>query len=550
MKQLKTICRAFASSALLTVLVLLTACSSDTIIDDMTASADESQFVITVSRTKNAGNQNSDEPSKAPSRSWFDALSSALPSSADEVYMVSGMEDINPPGWNDPLGEAYSGELPVAKGPNKTQYAHDPVLNYLSVRWKAGDKIGIKTAANAASGSASWTQLNLTQGDGNTVADFSGLASATNGLSPTGSQDIVAVYPYNATGTYNFATQPGLISSLGNYDVRIDEGTLVNANVTDLYFRTKISVVRIDKTFFDMGAETKTRGKSELTVTIRGAGIGNRLAGVCSNNETVTAGNISATVAVDPSSGKPLEDVFLAFVPIDTDAAEFYVQIQSGSDTNTYSEYLFYKSHFQVGMMYNLKHPGSDISEQCIDFVDPKVEAILVQNFDTNRNGCISYREARSITYLGTAFENTSITRFPEFELFTSVQMLSTNSFSGCTALQEIILPEAIAEIPDNAFYQCWRLQAINLPKCTSIGLYAFLSCISLTTVSSPECTSIDRNAFEACDNLSTAYFPKCTSLGSSSFLDSGLTQLTLKTGCTGVNQAHIPSGCNITYVP
>ena len=525
---LKRFFGSLASAAAVMIFVLTSVgCSSDSIADDLPVNANGDSFLISIVGSKNSSGSNT---ANTMLRS-----SGGNESSYGDVYLVNKIEDIDPLDWNDPLGESYCGDFPQANGRHKTQYSHDPVLNYLSVRWKSGDQVGIKTLANAANNTAAWTRLDLTEGDGNVVADFSGLASNANGLQQTGSQDIIAVYPYSATGSYDFSTQPGVIGSLGDYDVRYDQGTMVNSKITDLYFETKIAVLRIDKTFFDLGSETKTLGKTELTVSVAGAGIGSSLTNVLSNAETVTAGTISATVAVDRTSGKPVEDVYLAFMPIDTDEAEFRISIQSGSDASTFSQYVFYKSHFAAGTMYNLRHPGTDISEQCIEFEDDRVAAILIQNFDTNRNGCISYREARSVTYFGTIFENTSIRWFDEFKEFTSVSLINSNMFNGCADLQRLTLPADVEMIDRNAFNNCINLESIGnsntYPKITGLGVRAFNGCRKLSNVSFPAVTTIAEQAFSGCASFTEVNFPVCTSIGNLGF-----------SGCTNLLTADFPA--------
>lgn len=343
-------------------------------------------------------------------------------------WLPNEVEEILPEGFNPIAAEAVAAEGEAeATNIMRTQYRYDGNVNFLNVLWKAGDKIGIKTAARAQSGAGNWTELTLTDGVGNKVAQFEGIGSTTEGLSPTGSQAITAVYPYSADGSYNLATQEGTIGNLGTYDIRVDNGELTDSYVRDVYLVTKICVLRIAKEFFDNGTETKTKGYTNATITINGAGIGNQLTGVCSSGETVTQGTISSTVAIDQYSGKPLEDVYIAFLPIDTDVALFNVEVQCGTAASSYSRYQFYKSHFQAGTMYNLRHPSEDISEQCIDFKDSKTEAIAVQNFDDDKNGCISYREARAVTYLGQAFQGSSIQYFPELQYFANLKMIPAN---------------------------------------------------------------------------------------------------------------------------
>lgn len=457
----------------------------------------------------------------------------------------NGEEDINPEGWNDPLGEsvaAYSGK-------KKTQYSYNANRNTLEVLWNANDEIGIKALSNASGGSVQWTKLSLTEGGGMKVANFEGLASTANGLSPTGSQDIVSVYPYNAEGNYNLATQSGTIDGLGAYDIRVDTGTIVNGTVTDLYYTTRISVLRIATTFFDEGDATKTKGKTELTVTVNGAGIGNQLTDVCSTAEQTSSGSISATVAVDPASGKPLSDVYIAFVPIDTNEALFTIDVQSGSDANIYSRYTFYKSHFSIGKMYNLKHPGTDISETAINFECEIVKAICLQNFDTDKNGEISYREAREVRYLGQAFANSDITKFNELEYFTNLSQVPSNAFAKCIYLESVQIPSQVTIIGNGAFEGCKNLKTIGSHSVESIGDRAFYECEALASVDFPNCTKIRGSAFVCCLPLRSVSFPACTTIGDWAFLGcEALTSVDLPV-CTTIGELVFSFSSNLTSI-
>ncbi|MBP3726865.1 MAG: leucine-rich repeat domain-containing protein [Bacteroidaceae bacterium] len=510
----------------------LVSCSSDEFPEQ--TPVEDFSFTITARGTQGAGGSSA----KAAD---FDDEDSDNEAASPLALLVHGEEDINPEGWNDPQAESLTAKMTDFATRMKTLYRYDGNNNYLSVTWKAGDKIGIKTVANAANNTKEWTMLTLDAGAGNTVATFEGLAYSRNDLLPEGSQNIVAVYPYSADGSYDFNVQPGTIAGLGDFDVRADNGELNNANVADLYFKTKISVLRIAKEFFDLGEDTKTKGKSELTVTVSGAGLGNHLADVCSDDETATAGSITATVTVDATSGKPLEDVFLAFVPIDTDVSLFNVEIQSGNDVNTYSMYNFHKSHFETGKMYNLKHPGTDVSEQCIDFKDAVAEAICLQNFDTDDNGCISYREARSVTYLGTAFRGSDMRYFPELQYFNALTMISANAFNGCTKLEEIGIHDGIKIISNSAFFSCTSLATLpSLANVTEIGADAFQGCTSLANIPSlANVTTIGNQAFYDCTSLATLpSLANVTTIGDRAFENcKSLDNLPELTACTTIGE-------------
>ena len=120
-----------------------------------------------------------------------------------------------------------------------------------------------------------------------------------------------------------------------------------------------------------------------------------------------------------------------------------------------------------------------------INFDDAQVEAICVNNWDSNGDGYLDRIEAALVTDLGTTFQGkTQITSFNELQYFSGLTSLADNAFSGCTNLQSVYLPGYITSIGDNAFKNCSSLQSISLPASVkSIGSSAFMGCGTLASV-------------------------------------------------------------------
>lgn len=113
--------------------------------------------------------------------------------------------------------------------------------------------------------------------------------------------------------------------------------------------------------------------------------------------------------------------------------------------------------------------------EEPISFVDPEVESICVAKW--GKNGVVTKSDLRKVTSLGsTFFGKTAITRFPELAYFENLTYIDAYAFSGCSNLQEVIMPDSV----------------------TSIQSYAFANCTSLTNVhiSTSVTAAIDRTAF------------------------------------------------------
>ena len=81
---------------------------------------------------------------------------------------------------------------------------------------------------------------------------------------------------------------------------------------------------------------------------------------------------------------------------------------------------------------------------------------------------------------------------------------LHYGSFSGCSSLPTITLPESATTIPQSAFTSCSSLASIKLSsKTNSLGAKAFQWCSSLTRIDLPSgITSIPQDCFHGCTNL------------------------------------------------
>ena len=119
-----------------------------------------------------------------------------------------------------------------------------------------------------------------------------------------------------------------------------------------------------------------------------------------------------------------------------------------------------------------------------ISFVDGKVKAICVDNWDKNGDGELSYEEAALVKSLDWVFtENTQITSFDELQYFTGLSKIETDEFWNCNNLSSIIIPPSVTSIGDYAFGFCQSLPSITIPSLVaSIGYRCFQGCYSLST--------------------------------------------------------------------
>ena len=162
-----------------------------------------------------------------------------------------------------------------------------------------------------------------------------------------------------------------------------------------------------------------------------------------------------------------------------------------------------------VDVSAELEAQGSD---EIIVFADPEVKQICVENWDTNGDGELSYKEAAAVTEIGQIFlRNADIKSFDEFQYFTGVTSIGYGAFRGCSSLTSMIIPEGVTSIGNSAFLDCSSLNSIVIPEgVASIGSEVFSDCSSLTSIVIPESvTSIDNSAFLYCSSLTSIVVDK-----------------------------------------
>ena len=68
------------------------------------------------------------------------------------------------------------------------------------------------------------------------------------------------------------------------------------------------------------------------------------------------------------------------------------------------------------------------------------------------------------------------------------MECIGAETFSGCSALEDIEIPEGIFSVDAYAFYMADGLKKITLPESLAfIGEHAFDRCDSLTSITIPE---------------------------------------------------------------
>ncbi len=226
--------------------------------------------------------------------------------------------------------------------------------------------------------------------------------------------------------------------------------------------------------------------------------------------------------AVIPATKDEAARIYLTIVPgqytghivVKTDAAQYTFRLTKAIN---------FERAAIMGLPADLAEAKRDAinPDAPIHFADPEAKRICVENWDTNGDGELSYKEAAAVTSIGSKFSRISFLSFNELQYFTGLQSLEYNAFYDCRSLTSIHIPDGVTEIENYAFRGCSSLTSINLPDgVTSIGFFAFSNCSNLTSIHIPDgVTSIGQNAFSSCSSLTSINIPQTvTSIGEQVF--------------------------------
>lgn len=170
--------------------------------------------------------------------------------------------------------------------------------------------------------------------------------------------------------------------------------------------------------------------------------------------------------------------------------------------------------------------PLLSIANRFIKFADVNMKSALLAQSEFAGMNNITYSQAKSLIAIWAFDENTNIESFDELQYFKSLIVCPT--FSECTNLQSITIPDNITTIPANCFYGCADTLFKNISKnITSVGSNAFNGCTELEEVEFKDTnfTTLSSGVFQNCINLIKADTPNVTVIASSAF-----------DGCTNLN--------------
>ena len=222
---------------------------------------------------------------------------------------------------------------------------------------------------------------------------------------------------------------------------------------------------------------------------------------------------------------------------------------------------------FLIVVLLSMMSTYAQTNDEVIVFADATVKSLCVSNWDSDRDGELSYAEAQAVKSIGTVFSsNETITSFNELQYFTSLSSLSMDAFYYCTQLRSIVLPASIKSIGKYAFSWCTSLENVILSDALlSIGEYAFHQCSSLPSIDLPDgLQSIGFNAFVHCKELVSVRIPaSVTSIAGNCFascyniesivVDEENVTYTSGDGCNAIiNKKYnsLISGCKTSVIP
>ena len=122
------------------------------------------------------------------------------------------------------------------------------------------------------------------------------------------------------------------------------------------------------------------------------------------------------------------------------------------------------------------------------------------------------------ITLLDSALAQSQICIF---DIGNSDITISDNyTFTSCTQLQSVSLPNLVTISGDTTFYTCSQLQSVSLPNLVTIsGNGTFNNCRQLQSVSLPNLVTISGGTFQTCSQLQSVSLPNLVTInGGSTF--------------------------------
>lgn len=173
----------------------------------------------------------------------------------------------------------------------------------------------------------------------------------------------------------------------------------------------------------------------------------------------------------------------------------------------------------------------------------------------TNCHNLKSVVLPKQLEYLGDKEGNWDNSSFSGCNRLTNVifydcKEIGDYTFLGCSAMQQIKIPEGITRIGGYAFYQCYSLKSIIIPNgVETIEDFAFGMCKNLSKISLPPSLKIiNSHAFQSCA-LDSVNLPGLTYIANQAFAgNSNLKELRVPSTLEKIGDEAF-SGCNLEKV-
>lgn len=439
----------------------------------------------------------------------------------------------------------------------ETRTAYSATDGGIKVTWASNDTIGIFPNVGGQ------VEFPIEAGTASNEAEFDG-----GGWALRSSSTYAAYYPYSAKNSYytnktiqvdytgQKQTANGNTAHLEQYDYQATSGVTTNSSgYLNFQFKHLGALMVFQLTVPKAGTYTSLTLTSTEKVFVTKAELdisGNEpVLKAVSKSKTVTLALGDIALEADNS----VLTAYMMLAPADLSQGSLELTIDGDRIFTTTLD----GHNLEAGKQYTIEKAFVDDTpspDEIINFADDNVKAICVQNWDTNKDGELSYEEAAAVTGIGNKFyAKTKIKSFDEFQYFTGVQSVQDKAFMSCIALESIVLPNSLEYTSNYMFDGCGKLNSVtNTDNLKGFGQYTFNNCPSLKEITlPPTLTSIGSYAFDG-SGLTGIKIPKsvtsigyyafgnCSSLTSFS-VPKGITSINFLDGCTKLTSITIPDG-------
>ena len=463
---------------------------------------------------------------------------------------------------NEPVA-SYKGE--VVKGISvslsdfesagaETRTAYSATDGGIKVTWASNDTIGIFPNVGGQ------VEFPIEAGTASNQATFDG-----GGWALKSNSTYAAYYPYSAKNSYytnkniqvkytgQKQTANGKTSLLGKYDYQATSGVTTNSSgYLNFQFKHLGALMVFQLTVPKAGTYTSLTLTSTEKVFVTKAELdisGNEpMLKAVSKSKTVTLALGNIALEADNS----VLTAYMMLAPVDLSQGSLELTIDGDRIFTTTLD----GHNLEAGKQYTIEKAFVDDTpspDEIINFADDNVKAICIENWDTNKDGELSYEEAAAVTDIGNKFYvKTKIKSFDEFQYFTGVTSVQENAFKSCIALESIVLPNSLQETSSNMFDGCGKLKNVTITEgVKSISGYTFNNCLSLTEITLPSSlTSIGSYAFSGSSFISILIPEGVKYIGERAFDGcSSLTSIVISKGVTSIGEYAFNSCSNLTRI-